>query len=142
MRHFFVLLTIWSLALVAPTTIWSQTFTLHGKVSDENNNPLELATVAVVKQGRVAFTNLKGEFSMQLNSADSVEVRFSMVGYQTKTRVLRKPKGQQTLIIQMTSDNELDELLVLQRKPASRHTTNYLLNTMSEAEVSTRIVSI
>ena len=116
MRHFFVLLTIWSLALVAPTTIWSQTFTLHGKVSDENNNPLELATVAVVKQGRVAFTNLKGEFSMQLNSADSVEVRFSMVGYQTKTRVLRKPKGQQTLIIQMTSDNELDELLVLQRK--------------------------
>ncbi len=116
MRHFIVLLTIWSLALVAPTTIWSQTFTLHGKVSDENNNPLELATVAVVKQGRVAFTNLKGEFSMQLNSADSVEVRFSMVGYQTKTRVLRKPKGQQTLIIQMTSDNELDELLVLQRK--------------------------
>ena len=116
MRHFIVLLTILSLALVAPTTIWSQTFTLHGKVSDENNNPLELATVAVVKQGRVAFTNLKGEFSMQLNSADSVEVRFSMVGYQTKTRVLRKPKGQQTLIIQMTSDNELDELLVLQRK--------------------------
>ena len=93
-----------------------QTFTLHGKVSDENNNPLELATIAVVSQGRVAFTNLKGEFSIQLMSADSVEVRFSMVGYQTKTRVLRKPKGTQTLLIQLNSDNELDEILVLQKR--------------------------
>lgn len=116
MRQTIILFTILSLTFLGLTKTWSQTFTLHGKVSDENNNPLELATVAVVKQGRVAFTNLKGEFSMQLNSADSVEVRFSMVGYQTKTRVLRKPRGPQTLIIQMTSDNQLDELLVIQRK--------------------------
>ena len=96
--------------------VFSQSFTLRGKVSDENNNPLELATVAVVKQGRVTFTNLKGEFSIELHSADSVEVRFSMVGYQEKIRVLRKPKGTQTLLIQMHSDNELDEVLVLQRR--------------------------
>lgn len=96
--------------------VFSQSFTLRGKVSDENNNPLELATVAVVKQGRVTFTNLKGEFSMELHSADSVVVRFSMVGYQEKIRVLRKPKGTQTLLIQMHSDNELDEVLVLQRR--------------------------
>ena len=107
---------IFLLGFLYALTVEAQTFTLHGKVSDENNNPLELATVAVPKQGHVTFTNLKGEYNIQLSSADSVEVRFSMVGYQTKTRVLRKPKGVQTLIIQLTSDNELDELLVIRKR--------------------------
>lgn len=82
----------------------AQTFTLQGRVTDSNNNPVELATVAVPKQGRVTLTNLKGEFSITLNSADSVAVRFSMVGYKTKTRVLRRPKGKQTLLIQLFDD--------------------------------------
>ena len=94
----------------------SRTFTLQGKVSDEENNPLELATVAVVSQQKVTFTNLKGEYSMTLNSTDSVVVRYSMVGYQTKTRVLRKPQGKQTLIIQLHSDNQLDEFVLTQRR--------------------------
>ena len=111
-----VVCLIFLMALLNAVTLEAQTFTLHGKVTDENNNPLELATVAVPKQGHVTFTNLKGEYNIQLSSADSVEVRFSMVGYQTKTRVLRKPKGPQTLIIQLISDNQLDELLVLKRR--------------------------
>lgn len=64
-------------------------------------SPVELATVSVVEQGKMTMTNLKGEFSMQLRSADSVVVRFSMVGYKTKTRVLRRPRGKQTLLIQL-----------------------------------------
>lgn len=78
-----ILLSLFSITMMA------QTFTLQGRVTDSNNNPVELATVAVAKQGRVAMTNLKGEYSIQLHSADSVVVRFSMVGYKTKTRVLR-----------------------------------------------------
>ena len=96
---------------------FSQTFTLQGRVTDSNNNPVELATVAVVKQGRVTLTNLKGEFSLHLNSADSVVVRFSMVGYKTKTRVLRKPKGKQTLLIQLFDDNnELGEVTFTEKR--------------------------
>ena len=99
---------------------FSQTFTLQGRVTDSNNNPVELATVAVVKQGRVTLTNLKGEFSLHLNSADSVVVRFSMVGYKTKTRVLRKPKGKQTLLIQLFDDNnELGEVTITEKR--NRH---------------------
>ena len=98
-------------------SIFSQTFTLQGRVTDSNNNPVELATVAVVKQGRVTLTNLKGEFSMLLNSTDSVAVRFSMVGYKTKTRVLRKPKGKQTLLVQLYDDNnELGEVTITEKK--------------------------
>ena len=71
----------------------AQTFSLSGRVSDDNGDALEMATVTVMPQMKVAFTNLKGEFSLQAQTADSVVVRFSMVGFKTKTRVLRRPKG-------------------------------------------------
>lgn len=83
----------------------AQTFTLQGKVTDEDMNPIELATVSVLKQGKVTMTSLNGKFSMQLHSADSVVVRFSMIGYKTKTRVLRRPKGTQNLQVVLYSDD-------------------------------------
>ena len=90
----------------------AQTFTLQGRVTDEQMNPVELATVSVVQQGKMTMTNLKGEYSLRLMSADSVVVRFSMVGYKAKTRVLRRPKGRQTLLVQLYSDSQLDGVTV------------------------------
>lgn len=93
----------------------AQQFTLQGKVTDNEMNPVELATVSVLSQGKVAMTNLKGEFSMQLSSADSVVVKISMVGYKTKTRVLRRPRGKQTLQVQLYDDNQLGEIVVTEK---------------------------
>ena len=89
-----------------------QSFTLQGKVSDKDGNPIELASVMVVSQGKLAMTNLKGEFHIQLHSADSVKVRFSMIGYKSKERVLRRPQGKQTLLVQLLDDNEMQEVIV------------------------------
>ena len=89
-----------------------QSFTLQGKVSDKDGNPIELASVMVVSQGKLAMTNLKGEFHMQLHSADSVKVRFSMIGYKSKERVLRRPQGKQTMLVQLLDDNEMQEVIV------------------------------
>lgn len=89
---------------------------LQGKVTDSNMSPVELATVSVIEQGKMTMTNLKGEFSIQLRSADSVVVRFSMVGYKTKTRVLRRPRGKQTLLIQLYDDNQLAGITVTEKK--------------------------
>ena len=50
----------------------AQSFTLQGRVTDEQLSPIELASVQVVKQGKATLTSLKGEFSMELQSADSV----------------------------------------------------------------------
>lgn len=97
-------------------SIKAQTFTLQGKVTDSNMSPVELATVSVIEQGKMTMTNLKGEFSIQLRSADSVVVRFSMVGYKTKTRVLRRPRGKQTLLIQLYDDNQLAGITVTEKK--------------------------
>ena len=90
-------LFIMTICLIATLKMMAQEFTLQGRVTDDDNNPVELATVSVASQGKVAFTSLRGEFSMHLHSADSVAVKFSMIGYKTKVRVLRRPRGKQTL---------------------------------------------
>lgn len=104
------------LMLLCVISIKAQTFTLQGKVTDSNMSPVKLATVSVIEQGKMTMTNLKGEFSIQLRSADSVVVRFSMVGYKTKTRVLRRPRGKQTLLIQLYDDNQLAGITVTEKK--------------------------
>lgn len=91
----------------------AQSFTLQGRVVDESGSPVEFASVSCIKQGKMTMTSLKGEYSLQLHSADSVEVRFSMVGYKTKIRVLRRPRGKQTLqVVLYSNDNELGEVTV------------------------------
>lgn len=91
----------------------AQSFTLQGRVVDESGSPVEFASVSCLKQGKMTMTSLKGEYSLQLHSADSVEVRFSMVGYKTKIRVLLRPRGKQTLqVVLYNSDNELGEVTV------------------------------
>ena len=97
-------LFIMTICLLATLKMMAQEFTLQGRVTDDDNNPVELATVSVASQGKVAFTSLKGEFSMHLHSADSVAVKFSMIGYKTKVRILRKPRGKQTLQVVLHTD--------------------------------------
>lgn len=99
--------------LLAVASLHAQTFTLQGRVIDENNSPIEFVSVSCMKQGKMTMTSLKGEYSLQLHSADSVEIRFSMIGYRTKVRVLRRPRGRQTLqVVLHSSDNELGEVTV------------------------------
>ena len=102
--------------LLSVLTATAQQFTLSGKVSDEEGNAIELATVSCLEQGAVTMANLKGEFSLKLHSADSVVVKFSMVGYQTRTRVLRKPKGNQKMLVTLHPMKELDEVVVTERR--------------------------
>ena len=109
--------SIWLIGvLLSVLTAAAQQFTLSGKVSDEEGNAIELATVSCLDQGAVTMANLNGEFSMKLHSADSVVVKFSMVGYQTRTRVLRKPKGNQKLLITLHPMKELDEVVITERR--------------------------
>jgi hypothetical protein len=62
------------------------------------------------------MSNLKGEFSISLNTADSVEVKFTMVGYGVRKRVFRRPKGKMTVQIVMHPAATLNEITVTQRR--------------------------
>ena len=96
--------------------ITAEDFTLKGKVIDEEGNALELVTISCAAQGKVTMSNLKGEFSISLNTADSVEVKFTMVGYGVRKRVFRRPKGKMTVQIVMHPAATLNEITVTQRR--------------------------
>ena len=102
--------------LLTVSTARADDFTLKGKVIDEENNALELVTVSCMEQGKVTMTNLEGEFSLTLHSADSVEVRFSMVGYAARKRVFRRPRGRQTVQIVMHPMEALQGVTITERR--------------------------
>src|SRR5574344_3025502 len=95
--------------------ICAETFILQGKVVDEKQEPIELATVYVESQKVGTMTNLHGGFKLTLKSTDSVVVRFSMIGYQTRKRVLKKPHGTQNVEV-MLPNYELGEVVVTEVK--------------------------
>lgn len=112
-KHIIAVLT---LMLVATLTASAQSFTLTGRVVDEEQNSIELATVSCLEQGKVAMTNLKGEFSITLASADSVVVKFSMIGYNARKRLFRNPRGKQRIEIVLPSMAALGEIVVTEKR--------------------------
>ena len=102
--------------LLTSLTALADDFTLKGKVIDTDNNALELVTVSCPRQGKVTMTNLKGEFSLTLQSGDSVEVRFTMVGYASHRRVFRRPKGRLNVQIVMQPMEALQGVTITERR--------------------------
>ena len=102
--------------LLLSSAIKADDFTLKGKVVDNEENALELVTVSCLQQGKVAMSNLKGEFEITLQSADSVEVRFTMVGYASRKRVFRNPKGKMTVQIVMQPMEALQEITITEQR--------------------------
>lgn len=118
-RRFLFLLALLATALGCV----AQTFTLRGRVTDGEGNPVEFASVTCPSQGRATVTSLQGQYELKLLSADSVVVKFSMLGYRTKTRVLRRPKGTQTLQVTLSEQaNTLGEVTVAGQKIQSGQT--------------------
>lgn len=118
-RRFLFLLALLATALGCV----AQTFTLRGRITDGEGNPVEFASVTCPSQGRATVTSLQGQYELKLLSADSVVVKFSMLGYRTKTRVLRRPKGTQTLQVTLTEQaNTLGEVTVAGQKIQSGQT--------------------
>ena len=110
------IIAVLPLMLVATLTASAQSFTLTGRVVDEEQNPIELATVSCLEQGKVAMTNLKGEFSITLASADSVVVKFSMIGSNARKRLFRNPRGKQRIEIVLPSMAALGEIVVTEKR--------------------------
>ena len=104
------------LLLMAAGSLFADNFTLKGKVADEDGNALELASVTCFEQGKLTMTNLKGEFSITLQSTDSVRVKFSMVGYRPRVRTFVRPRGNLTVQIVMYPQEELQGVTITERR--------------------------
>ena len=102
--------------LTVGLSVMADSFTLKGKIVDEDGSPVELATIACADQGKVTMASMNGEFNIQLQSTDSVKVTFSMVGYKTRTRTFHRPKGTQTVLMTLYPLDALQEVTVTERR--------------------------
>ncbi len=114
-KYLFPLLLL-LLLMTGSNSLSAQSFTLSGKVTDSEQNPIELASVSCVEQGKMTSTNLKGEFKITLKSTDSVVVKFSMVGYNARKRVFRNPRGNLKVNISLPSMEALGEVVVTEKR--------------------------
>ena len=104
------------LLMMMAVRLLAEDFTLKGKVVDEEGNAMELASVTCLEQAKLTMTNLKGEFNITLHSADSVTVRFTMVGYKPRVRTFRNPRGTLTVQIVMSHLDALQEVTITERR--------------------------
>jgi len=125
------------IVLLMSMTAFADDFTLKGKVVDEDEHAIELVTVSCPAQGKVTMTNLKGEFTLHLQSADSIEVRFSMVGYAQRRRVFRSPKKQLTVQIVMHPMKALKEVTVTQQRRQTGQTQQLNVKDMKQTPSTT-----
>ena len=118
LKQFIIIMVL----LTSTLTALADDFTLKGKVIDEDGHALELVTISCAAQGKLTMTNLKGEFSIGLSTADSVVVKFTMVGYGVRKRVFKRPKGKMRVQILMHPAATLSEVTVTQRRRQTSQT--------------------
>lgn len=65
---------------------------IFGTVKDTSGNPIELANVRIPSQNIGSITSLQGEYSFYCISQDTVEVVFTMIGYEGRKRTIISPR--------------------------------------------------
>ena len=84
--------------------VWAQTMNddertvvISGTITDDEHQPLEIASVKVEGQMIGTVSDLEGKYSLTVQSTDTVTITFSMIGYETRKRTLYNPRGKVTL---------------------------------------------
>ncbi len=89
-RYIAVLLLFLATATI---TLGQEKVKLSGRVVDDAQDPIVFAIIKVKGQAAGTTTDLQGKYSLEFNSADTVIVSFSMMGYAGKEKVLTRPRG-------------------------------------------------
>lgn len=112
-QHIFLFYILFGI-LVATPDLYAQKVTIKGLVTDEKETPIEIANIHVERQAAGAITDLKGRYSFTCNSSDSLVIVYSMLGYQTRKKILRNPKDTITLNVKLpASDYTLEGVEII-----------------------------
>jgi iron complex outermembrane receptor protein len=99
------------LFLFVSTLANAQSFTLSGKVVDENKNPLAGASILVKEIKKGASTDFDGNFSFNLEKG-TYTVEVSFLGYSTISKKITLYKDEEYVIELQTGTTVLEEVLV------------------------------
>lgn len=81
--------------------------TIHGKVVDQDNAPVEFATVRIAGTAIGTNTSLDGDYSLTTHRADTISVIFSCMGYEEIKRELIDADGDVALNVRMRQNSKL-----------------------------------
>lgn len=101
-RFIFIIICL-QILFFQPAKVCAQSVTIRGTVTDDKKSPVELAQVHIEGQLIGTTCNLKGKYELTCQSSDSMVVVFSMIGYQTRKRVLKNPTDTVTLNVMIPS---------------------------------------
>jgi iron complex outermembrane receptor protein len=99
------------LFLFASILVNAQSFTLKGKVVDENNESLPGATILVKENNTGTSTNFDGLFSVNL-SKGNYTIQVSFLGYKTVSKEISVSKNKEIEFTLFPNATLLDEVLV------------------------------
>ena len=91
LRHIFLIILMFPLLLLGQK---KDSF-IYGKITDENDNSLELVNVAVLGTSYGVSSNSRGQYELQLPSDTLLNVVFSFIGYQQETKKVKLKSGEQ-----------------------------------------------
>ncbi len=111
---------IFLLILLIPQILSAQkNHKIRGIVFDRDNNPIELATVRISNTINGTVTGFDGRFVLSLQeSADSIELDISCLGYKSQRRMIKLITGDITLSIRLyPTARQLNEVTVTTIRP-------------------------
>ena len=86
---------------------------IHGKVTDMEEKPLEFATVRIAGTAIGTTTGLDGSYRLSAPQKDTITVVFTCIGYNELKRKLINPKGDLALTVRLRAkDHQLSEIEV------------------------------
>ncbi len=111
MKHRFF---VFFFSFVAVAYALAENVRISGKVSDNEDKPIEFATVRIKGTAIGTNTDLQGAYSLSVAPADTIEVIFSCIGFKTVTRSLLDASGEVTLNVRMAPEtSELSDVEVI-----------------------------
>ncbi|MDE7386255.1 MAG: TonB-dependent receptor [Muribaculaceae bacterium] len=99
--------------LVAAVLPGHAQISIHGKVTDRDNKPIEFVTVRIAGTAIGTNSGLDGGYKLSVPENDTIRVIFTCIGYREVKRELIEPQGDITLNVKMMStSHELDAVEV------------------------------
>ena len=123
-RIFFLFLTICLSVHLFPTM--AQRTKIFGSVKDEKGEPVAMANVRIAGTAVMTTTGLKGNYTLFCERKDSVLVIYSLIGYNSRRRLLINPRDSIKLDIVMTSIEDTFGTAIVQGKQAATTMTQHV----------------
>lgn len=103
----------------------AQNVKISGKIIDQEDKPIEFATVRIGGTAVGTNTNLEGGYMLSIAPRDTLELIFTAIGYRSVKRTLVDAKGDITLNVKMLpEDHMLDEVQIQGYRPNSQGMQN------------------